>query len=119
MDGEVFHFQQIVSFHSVPPLTENQVDAGAPTRLRLLTELFQRPIQDVPEDAHPVVPQHRVRRDALQAVVRHIKGVDVTEEGVGRVLGQFFLELGIGFLPLLGVVGLTASVRYWSTSLSE
>ena len=33
LDGEVFHFQQIVSFHSVPPLTENQVDAGAPTRL--------------------------------------------------------------------------------------
>ena len=33
VDGEVFHFQQIVSFHSVPPLTENQVDAGAPTRL--------------------------------------------------------------------------------------
>lgn len=31
VDGEVFHFQQIVSFHSVPPLTENQVDAGAPT----------------------------------------------------------------------------------------
>ena len=53
-----------------------------------------------------MVPQHRVGRNALQIACRHIDGIDIAEEGIGRRLGQCLLEGGISLGALCRVITL-------------
>ena len=52
----------------------------------------ERPAAHVPEDAHAVVAHDGVGGDAVQAAGSDVVGVDIADEGVGRVIGELLLE---------------------------
>ena len=52
-----------------------------PAPVQGISVLFDGPVADIPEDTYTVVSQDSVAGDALDVVVCHIHGVNVTEEG--------------------------------------
>ena len=64
------------------------------------------PLVDIPENAHAMMPQHRVSDYAMDTVLGYVIRIYIAYERICRILGKLFLEEAVILAPLIAILGL-------------